>query len=127
MSYPQLLADAASTGSQTSAPISLQTVLLIIIAGALLYLAKNLAKLNNRVTSVEAVHEAATRAPFASQRLAAPAPSAVEPEVVAAISAAIHTTLRAHHRIISIGEINAHHQAWSAEGRRQVFSSHKVR
>jgi hypothetical protein len=37
------------------------------------------------------------------------------------------TALHGRHRIISVGEIIPKRQAWSAEGRRQVFSSHKVR
>lgn len=124
MSYPQLLADTSASvaaASQTSDPISFQTALLVIIAGALLFLAKNLAKLNNRLATVEAV----SRAPFAPRE--ASGAGVVEPEVVAAISAAIHTTLGARHRIISVGEIYPNRLAWSAEGRRQVFGSHKVR
>jgi hypothetical protein len=46
---------------------------------------------------------------------------------VAAISAAVHTTLRSRLRILSVGQVSPDRQAWSAEGRRQVFASHKVR
>ncbi|MFT3869844.1 MAG: hypothetical protein QM715_15445 [Nibricoccus sp.] len=52
---------------------------------------------------------------------------AIPPHTVATISAAIHTTLRARYRLVSIGHASSDRQAWSVEGRRQVFSSHKVR
>lgn len=52
----------------------------------------------------------------------------VPPEVVAVIAAAVHATVRQPHRIV---RINPPHspwlQAWSAEGRRQIFQSHSVR
>jgi len=131
MLYPQLLAETSSsveTASQTSDPISFQTALLVIIASALLLVAKNLASLNHRISSVESGKTSNNRQDGAigTQHSAMPA-GMVAPEVVAAISAAIHTTLKGNHRIISVGQICASRQAWSAEGRRQVFSSHKVR
>ena len=128
------ISQAVAQTSSSSNAISFQTALLVIIAGALLFLAKNLASLNRRLASLEAAKTQAPLptpkpvAPTASLQLSPASPSdTVAPQIVAAISAAIHTTLRARHRIISVGEICPNRQAWSAEGRRQVFSSHKVR
>jgi len=126
-----LLASTAQTVAQTSSssdPISFQTVLLVIIAVALLFLATNLAKLNSRIASLEVAKTTASQpTPAASSQLSPEPADNVAPHIVAAISAAIHTPLRTRHRIISVGEICPKRQAWSAEGRRQVFSSHKVR
>lgn len=132
MLHPQLIANTASsveTASQTTTdPISFQTALLVIIAGALVFLAKNLASVNNRLTSVESGKKKAVRTPESTNSARQEsADLSIPVEVVAAISAAIHTTLKGRHRIISVGQICPNRQAWSAEGRRQVFSSHKVR
>ncbi|MBK9989446.1 MAG: hypothetical protein IPP19_01610 [Verrucomicrobia bacterium] len=131
MLYPQLLAVTSSsveTASQISDPISFQTALLVIIAGALLFVAKNLASLNHRISSVETGKKSNNRSTGATSNANGVLPAGmIAPEVVAAISAAIHTTLGGRNRILSIGQICPNRQAWSAEGRRQVFSSHKVR
>ena len=116
----------------SSGPTSFQTVLLIIIAGALLFLVRSQAKLNTRLASLEAAKTATTQPASIIQtppnaNSSPKTNDSVPPQIVAAISAAIHTTLRARYRIVSVGEICPHRQAWSAEGRRQVFSSHKVR
>lgn len=66
--------------------------------------------------------------------LAAPAPNAAplppspaEPHIAVIIAAAVHTVLRGQrHRIVSITTA-PENQAWSVEGRRHIFSSHKVR
>jgi hypothetical protein len=126
-SASQSVAQATTTPSD---PISFQTALLVVLAGAIVFLAIYLSKLNRRLASLEAEKSPRTQPSVAAAtpEKAAPIPaSAVAPELVAAISAAVHTTLRARHRIISVGEICPNRQAWSAEGRRQVFSSHKVR
>lgn len=65
---------------------------------------------------------AAAPAPVA----AAPAASeGISPEVVAVIAAAVHTTLERPHRILSIRPSTDRY--WAAEGRREIFRSHKVR
>lgn len=49
------------------------------------------------------------------------------PQVIAAISAAVHVTLRGRpHRIASI-QVAGGQTNWAAEGRREHFSSHRVR
>lgn len=62
--------------------------------------------------------------------LAAPAVSAEAgpaPEIIAAISAAVHVVLQGKsHRIASIKAVEGQSN-WAAEGRREHFSSHRVR
>ncbi|HPA16593.1 MAG TPA: hypothetical protein PLU30_02510 [Verrucomicrobiae bacterium] len=51
-----------------------------------------------------------------------------EPAVVAAVAAAVHAALGPGHRVASVRLVpDASRAAWSAEGRRQHFQSHKVR
>lgn len=53
-------------------------------------------------------------------------PTGIEPQVVAAIAAAIQATLVAPHRIVTITALPAP-GTWSAEGRRLLTTSHKIR
>ena len=53
-------------------------------------------------------------------------PTGIEPQVVAAIAAAIQATVLAPHRIVTITALPAS-GTWSAEGRRQLTTSHKIR
>ncbi len=60
---------------------------------------------------------------------ATPAPSkpetpATNEELVAVITAAIHTVMRGPQRIVRIREVGPN---WSVEGRRDIFSSHRFR
>jgi Na+-transporting methylmalonyl-CoA/oxaloacetate decarboxylase gamma subunit len=62
-----------------------------------------------------------------SEALAKEGPTQSEPPVAVIIAAAVHTVMRGRrHRIVSITTA-PEHQAWSVEGRRHIFSSHKVR
>ena len=59
---------------------------------------------------------------------AAPADeTAIAPEVRAAITAAIYDTVGPGHEIHAIHPVNPLVQAWSVEGRRQIFQSHTPR
>lgn len=58
----------------------------------------------------------------------------LSPEIFAAIAGALHVVIRERHRIASIYELapmnegaNLNLMSWSVEGRRQIFSSHRVR
>jgi Na+-transporting methylmalonyl-CoA/oxaloacetate decarboxylase gamma subunit len=63
--------------------------------------------------------------PLPSPGIAAAAPDS---ETIAVITAAVHTVLDGHYRILSISEhFGDNLGAWSVEGRRQIFSSHTVR
>ena len=58
----------------------------------------------------------------------------ITPEIVAVVAAAVHALIQEPHRILSIsqagdraGQLTQEIQAWSMEGRRQIFQSHRVR
>jgi len=80
---------------------------------------------------------AASPAPAAatSPRMTKPAASKAgkgdepDPALLAAlIGAAVHVTLGEPHRIVSVRAVRGADQSnWSAEGRRQIFSSHRIR
>ncbi|MCX6966350.1 MAG: hypothetical protein NTZ46_00990 [Verrucomicrobia bacterium] len=59
--------------------------------------------------------------------------SAESPALIAVIAAAIHAAIEAPAKILSIRQINpgqtpeAARMAWALEGRRHIFSSHKLR
>jgi len=111
--------------AQAESPTSLidfKTALLVVVTVALFAVSKKLIGLHRRIEVLE------TTPPFPSPSFNQTTPdNTIAPETVAAISAAIHTTLRSRLRILSVGLIDPNRQAWSAEGRRQVFASHKVR
>jgi Na+-transporting methylmalonyl-CoA/oxaloacetate decarboxylase gamma subunit len=101
-------------------PISVQTALLLILGIALVFAFSSLARLHRRV---DALH--AARAP--RQRPAESAPGAdIPPEIVAVISAAVHESLGEDSHIVAI-TLENQSNAWSIEGRRQIFSSRKTR
>lgn len=53
------------------------------------------------------------------------APEEIPPEIIAVIAAAVHMTVKQPHRIVAI-QAETHHQ-WAAEGRREIFQSHRLR
>ena len=53
-------------------------------------------------------------------------PAEIAPEIFAAIVAAVHLTLGASASVTSI-TFQSEQLIWSLEGRRQIYSSHKVR
>ena len=53
-------------------------------------------------------------------------PTGIEPQVVAAIAAAVQATVLAPHRIVTITALPAAGN-WSAEGRRILTTSHQIR
>lgn len=61
----------------------------------------------------------------ASQAIPEP-PTGIEPQIVAAIAAAVQANVIAPHRIVTISALPAA-GSWSAEGRRQLTTSHKIR
>lgn len=63
-----------------------------------------------------------------------PAPGAVTPEIIAVVTAAVHTTLEGRrHHVVSVtpGTLPGHatplSSVWAAEGRRDIFASRKPR
>ncbi len=68
--------------------------------------------------------------PVAAPAVAAPAPVAptgLDPQVVAAMAAAVHATLGGSSRITSIVRVDTPDHEWVLEGRRQIHSARKVR
>lgn len=119
--FPELTAPTES--------IDVQTALLLLIAGALVYVAKLLADVRNRLNALEARAPARTAAaPAAGSAPGMPdaGSATVPPQILATIAAAIHATLRVPHRVVAVSPSNEL-RAWSLEGRRQVFQSHQIR
>ena len=119
---PHLFVAAAEPAANQ--PISVQTALLLILGIALVFAFKSLAHLHRRV---DALH--AAKAPKRSAGSSAPPPSAsadLPPELLAVISAAVFESLGTDSRIVAIS-LAGENQTWSMEGRRQIFSSRKVR
>jgi Na+-transporting methylmalonyl-CoA/oxaloacetate decarboxylase gamma subunit len=54
-------------------------------------------------------------------------PDTIEPQVIAAMAAAVHATLGAGSRITSVVQVDAPDHGWGLEGRRQIHSARKVR
>ncbi len=78
--------------------------------------------------AAEAAQKAAEASPATSE--AAPAPAATsadgeDPAILAVVAAAVHSVIgdRAH-RVVSVRTTGP---GWAQEGRRQIFSSHRVR
>ena len=109
---------------------SLQTLILGVLTVLIAYALIAIAGLRRQLAELSVP---AKPAPVQSAPAAAPQPSAgMTPELLAVIAAAIHVTLGdTRHRIVSLSpasQVRADQtSAWSVEGRRQVFQSHKVR
>jgi hypothetical protein len=66
--------------------------------------------------------------PAAAQPAPAPsAPAAISEDIVAAIAAAVAVTIRRPHHIIAIHPDPNVQRAWSSEGRREIYRSHRIR
>ena len=63
----------------------------------------------------------------ASAIVKAPEPAELDEGVLTAIAAAIAMVIRQPHRIVAIQADAAAQRAWSAEGRREIYHSHKIR
>ena len=55
------------------------------------------------------------------------APAGIEPGVLAALAAAVAVVVRRSHRIVAVQADGGAQRAWSAEGRREIYHSHRVR
>ena len=102
-------------------------LLLLLLLGALVYLWLTVQRLTRAVESLE------QRVARAALPRSAPSPSApvvaaeIGADIVAAIAAAVAVTIRRPHHIVAIHpDANVQH-AWSAEGRREIYRSHRIR
>jgi hypothetical protein len=126
--------------SQISAPsaepsISVQTALLLIMAAVLAVVVKELVGMRRRLTKLErqtrapsALNSSPTATAASPTVAPAVAPGGLDGETMAAISAAVYMSYGSRSRILAIMAPTPDHvKEWSAEGRRQVFQSHRVR
>lgn len=113
--------------------LSIGLVLLVILAAAVLVLAKFVFDLKAEVRSLRAVRSAAPEpaavpepvpaAPVVPPAVPAGA-EAIPPQILTAIVAAVHFVLGEQHRVVAI---HPSESLWSREGRRTIFSSHTFR
>lgn len=99
-----------------SASYQLAGMLIVVGTLGLLYIAVSLLSALLRATGRE-------RVPVAGSVSPAPA----EAVTLAAVAAAVAHVIRRPHRIVTIQADPGARQAWSAEGRRAIYQSHKVR
>jgi len=126
-----LLIAAAETAPAT---LSLQSVLLGLFSVAIVYSLVSIAGLRRRLAEISATARAApvaASAPAPSPK-AAPVREELPPELVAVIAVAVRVALGgSRHRILSLSAADQkqadQRSAWSAEGRRDVFLSHRLR
>lgn len=97
-------------------------VFVVIVLGILALVTQIIGKVFITVNKAQAAKAPKPASPLATNL--APV-TAEDDEIVAVISAAVHTALKQPHRIVSIQSRGR--DTWASEGRRQIFSSHKVR
>ncbi len=114
-------------------PLSFQSVLLGLFAVAIAYSLVSIASLRRRLAEISATAQAprAMATPVQSPQ-SAPENDPLAPELLAVIAAAIRVTLGdSRYRIVSLSAADQQQadqrSAWSAEGRRDVFLSHRLR
>lgn len=148
---PAILADAAQAGDPVGVPAALCIVLgagLLILARAQVGLRSRIEELERRLAASAALERrepepAAAPSPASVASPASPAPAAppasaaaIPPAHLVIIAAAVHHLFKGRARLASIRNASAippaHGPAhapidWAREGRRDIFTSHKVR
>jgi Na+-transporting methylmalonyl-CoA/oxaloacetate decarboxylase gamma subunit len=106
------------------------TVVLLTLGGLWLLVAG----MSKVVLAIERSMGTGPKAPAAPQPVpqapppqAAPTPEGIDVRTVAAITAAVHVVLGHRARIVSLNPEAGPGQAWSKEGRREIYQSHRVR
>ena len=94
---------------------------LFLVLAVLAWLCLAVSRLGRAVRSLE------QRAPRPVPAPAGPAVPAIDDGVVAAIAAAVAVVIRGRHRIVAVRSETSAQRAWSAEGRREIYLSHRVR
>ncbi len=100
---------------------NLQLAGLLLVLGVLAYLCLAVSRLSRALRSLQ------QRAPAPALAPAGPAAPAIDEGVVAAIAAAGAVVIRGRHRIVAVQAETSAQRAWSAEGRREIYLSHRVR
>ena len=102
-----------------------QTVGMLIMLGALICLWLMVNRLSRTVRILE--QRALSPAPTKPTPPVMSAADALDEGVVAAIAAAVALVVRVPHRIVAVHPDYGAQHAWSAEGRREISLSHKIR
>ncbi len=131
MIFAPIISVLAST--ETAPPpssISLASAVLGLLVFAVFFLLKSFADLRRRLDELEEQ----LASPASSRLGATPTTSAspsghapIPPETLVVIAAAVHATLGGSFHIVSATPVHDDRHAWSIEGRRQIFQSHKIR
>lgn len=111
--------------------VRFQTVGIVVVLLALVAIWLALEVVGSAFRRIES-RRAPARIPAATEEPApvpSAGPTAIPPEVIAVIAAAVDTTLGAPHRIVAVqlADSSSGHAAWSVEGRREIYRSHRVR
>lgn len=127
-----LAAAGMETTESAAAVIDFQSALMLVMVVCLAFMAKALADLNRRVCDLTETRPGmpATAGSSAGRPTTAtpPADVALMPATLAAITAAVYATFEHPVQIIAVDEVTAEQaRHWSLEGRRQIFTSHRVR
>jgi hypothetical protein len=100
---------------------------MLLLLGALVYLWLTVNRLGRAVRLLEQrALPPAPGKPAPAEPVPPPEP-ALDAGVLAAIAAAVATMVRRPHRIIAVQPESEAQHAWSAEGRREIYHSHRVR
>ncbi|MFA5262859.1 MAG: hypothetical protein WC378_03470 [Opitutaceae bacterium] len=125
ISLPLLICSLAMVfdETQSSSGVSMQTAITVILAVIVVYCAKKIMEMHERIAALESRKPSEKSEGTDSETVSGP----ISQEVVAAISAAVVTTFGRHARIIKMRQSPQESHAWSVEGRRHIFHSHSVR
>lgn len=131
-SLPADVFDATHLASTAHWPAFLATIDLelpgfLILAGALIYLWWTVNRLRRIVRRLEPHLGSPPSPPPTTSALGTRGAEAIDEGVLAAIAAAVVVAIRQPHRIIAIQPDAGTQRAWSAEGRRELYHSHKIR
>lgn len=112
--------------------MNFQTVGMLILLGVLVYLWLVVHRLGRTVHQLERrplPSVSTPPAPAVPNTPAAPTPvaEAADAGVIAAIAAAVAVVVRRPYRIVTIQPDTGAQLAWSAEGRRAIYLSHRIR
>lgn len=115
------VASAPATGG-----LDTGTVVLALLVVAVMWLASSVMSLRNELEALKDTGPVRAR-PAPSPSAGGTGASGPTPAEIAAIAAAVHQVLGAGARVVAVVPPGSDGQAWSREGRREVFQSHQIR